>query len=385
MHPLFDLRTVVLVYVGIRIGLAIVLAYLWSVQRNYPPAKDWAVGALMSAAGLFLLALRDLVPLWVSEFLANALLLPGWMIFDYGIVRASGKTPSLKLGLALCALTIGSLIWFGLMYPNRPVRVLMYHMAFIIFDGYAAYACFSHSKTSRSNTFRVVAMLLVIMIASYLWRVADDTFGLVTPLWQIPSRTMLLAVSVVVFPMIAMLLALQTSQKLQEEINDQAHQDMLTGAYNRRAFDEFINKEWSRATRHNRAFSMIMVDIDFFKAFNDKHGHLAGDEALIVVSKVAQEALRTSDIWCRYGGEEFVALLPDTTVEQAFATAERLRSAVEKTSFATPNGLLNISVSIGVAERAPGQNHWEEVLAISDAALYKAKAEGRNRVVIGTD
>jgi diguanylate cyclase (GGDEF)-like protein len=384
MLSLLDIRTVALVYVGIRIGLAIVLAYLWCVQRNYPPAKDWAVGALMTSAGLFLMALRDLVPFWVSELLSNALLLPGWMIFDYGIVRASGKTPPLKLGLVLCALTIGSLIFFGMMYPSRPVRLLIYHMFFIIFDGYAAYACLTHANTSRRTTFRLVAMLLIILVASHLWRVADDTFGVTGPLWQIPSRTMLLAVSVVVFPMIAMLLALQTSQKLQEEINDQAHQDMLTGAYNRRAFDEFIKREWSRAIRHNRSFSMIMVDIDFFKEFNDKHGHQAGDEALVLVSNVAQNALRTNDIWCRYGGEEFVALLPDTSIEQAFSTAERLRAAVEKTSFATPNGLLNISVSIGVAERTSGQLHWEEILAISDSALYKAKAEGRNRVVMGT-
>ena len=93
MTPILDVRTLVLIYVGIRLGQAVVLVYLWRVQRNYPPAKSWAIGALMSAAGLFLFSLRQVAPSWVSEVVSNALLLPGWMIFDFGIARAAGKQP----------------------------------------------------------------------------------------------------------------------------------------------------------------------------------------------------------------------------------------------------------------------------------------------------
>lgn len=376
-----DMRTMVLIYVGIRIGQALVLAYLWSLQRNYPPAKDLAVGALMSAVGLFLLALRGVAPPLISEILANALLLPGWMIFDYGIAEAAGKKPSIKLGMLLCGLVLGSLAWHSLLYPNRPARILAHHMLLFIFDIYAAYACLKAPKSSRTPTFRIIAAFLIFLSMACLWRVANDVLGMTLSIFHIPSRIMLVAASIVIFPIITMLLALQTSQRLQEEINEQAGHDMLTGAFNRRAFDELVNREWSRSVRHGYPFSLLTVDIDHFKTFNDQHGHQTGDAALVKVSNTAQTALRSNDIWCRYGGEEFVVLLPNTTIAQAITVAERLRSSVGKATIATPSGLLNISVSIGASERSQAQSRWTEVLADSDAALYRAKASGRNRVI----
>jgi diguanylate cyclase (GGDEF)-like protein len=381
MTLLLDARTMVFIYVGIRIGQAVMLAHLWRAQRNYPPARDWAVGALMSAAGLLCLALRGMSPGWVSEIVANSLLLPGWMIFDYGIARAAGRKPSVKLGLALCALVIGSLAWYSFVSPNRPARILTHHLALVIFDLYAAHACLTVSKASQTLTFRLIAALLIVFAMTCLWRVADEVFGLTLAFSPLTPRIQLLATSIIIFPMITMLLALQTSQRLQDEINDLAGRDMLTGAFNRRAFDELVKREWSRAVRHGHPISFLVVDIDHFKKFNDQHGHQTGDATLVEVSNSAQAALRANDIWCRHGGEEFVALLPDTTIAQAMAVAERLRSSVEKTSIATPGGSLKVSVSIGVAQRSATQSHWSEVLATSDAALYKAKAAGRNKVI----
>lgn len=377
---LLDIRTMVLIYVGVRAGLAVVLAYLWSVQRNYPPARDWAIGALLTSAGLFFLALRHQVPHVVSELVANGFLLPGWMVFDFGIVRAVGKQPPFKLGLLLCAIALGTLVLFGFVLQNYPLRILLHHAVLLGFDLIAVYACLTDTS-SRRQTFRVIAFLLMVSVATFLWRIADDVFGLMGPVPPVESRLLLVGVSLVVFPMICMLLALQTSQKLQEELNVQARHDMLTGAYNRRAFSEFIEREWGRALRHDCALSVISVDIDNFKVFNDRYGHQTGDEALVLVSQLAQSALRSGDIWCRHGGEEFVALLPDTRVEQAFAIAERLRLTVEQACIPSPQGWLNVSISIGVAERTAQHGSWKEVMAVSDAALYQAKAAGKNVVI----
>ena len=381
MTPLLDLRTMVFVYVGIRIGLSAVLIYLWRVQHNYPPARDWAVAALISGIGLFCFALRGLAPVWVSEVLSNALVLPGWMIFDFGIVRAAGKQPPLKLGLAICALAVGSVAWHNLVSPNHAAQVLTQNLVFAFFDLYAAYACWKVAEAGRVVTFRWVAVLLTFLAIACLWRMASNVLDL-TPAFALAlPRTVLVAASMFAFPMIVMLLALQTSQSLQRKINDQARHDMLTGAFNRRAFDEFVNREWSRSVRRSDPFSVLTVDIDHFKKFNDQHGHQTGDATLVEVSNAAQAALRADDIWCRYGGEEFIALLPNTTVEQALTVAERLRRGVEQAAVATKRGRLKVSVSVGVTERRAGQAHWSEVLAVSDAALYQAKAAGRNRVV----
>jgi len=380
MTPVLDVRTMVLIYVGIRLGQALVLIYLWSVQRNYPPAKEWAIGATLSALGLFLFALRGNAPVWVAEFMSNALLLPGWMIFDYGIARAAGKEPPVKLGFTLCGAALIFLAW-TIAVSNYPAGVIAQNLVFVTFDLYAAHACLKVSEIGKTVTFKLIGILLALGVLVCVWRVAGGVFGLTQTFSPTLPRIAWIATSLMFFPMITMLLTLHTSQRLQDEINEQARHDTLTGAYNRRAFDEFASREWSRTVRHGSPFSILTVDIDYFKNFNDQHGHLIGDATLVQVSKSAQAVLRSNDVWCRYGGEEFVALLPNTSIDQAGTVAERLRSSVEKTVISTPSGSLNVSVSIGVAERLATQFSWSEVLAASDSALYEAKAAGRNRVV----
>ena len=383
MSPVLDIRTLVLIYVGISIGQAVVLVYLWSVQRNYPPAKDWAIGSLMFAIGLFLFALRNQAPVFLTEIVSNLFLLPGLMLFDFGVVKASGREPSFELGLAFCTLAIGILAWFTLGSPNYPAAVLTQNLVFLTFDLYTAYACLK-AKTAKGNyTFRIIGILFIVLVIACSWRVVGGVFDLTFSLSPTLPRLFWIATSLISFPMITVLLTLHTSQRLQEEIHVQARHDTLTDAYNRRAFTEFADKEWSRSTRHGYPLSILSVDIDHFKNFNDEHGHQTGDVALVQVSKSAQAALRSNDIWCRYGGEEFIALLPNTTMNQAMAIAERLRLSVEKTSISSPSGSLSVSVSIGVAERSSNHSSLSEVLALSDAALYKAKAAGRNRVVPG--
>ena len=381
MSPVLDIRTLVLIYVGINIGQAVVLVYLWSVQRNYPPARDWASGSLMFAFGLFLFALRNQAPVVLTEIVSNLFLLPGLMLFNFGIVKATDRKPPLNFGLALCTVAIGILAWFVLGSPNYPAGVLTQNLVFLTLDLYTAYACLT-ARTAKGNyTFRIIGILFVILAIVCFWRVVGGVFGLTFSFSPTLPRLFWIATSLISFPMITVLLTLHTSQRLQEEIHAQARHDTLTDAYNRRAFIEFADKEWSRSVRHDYPLSILSVDIDHFKNFNDQHGHQTGDVALIQVSKSAQAALRSNDIWCRYGGEEFIALLPNTTMEQAMAVAERLRQSVQSTTISSSRGLLSVSVSIGVAERSSNHSSLSEVLAISDSALYKAKAAGRNRVV----
>ncbi len=379
MSPVLDVRTLVLIYVAVNIGQAIVLTYLWSVQRNYPPARDWAIGSMMFAIGLFLFSMRNNAPVVLTEIVSNLFLLPGLMFFNFGIVKATGRQPPLKAGVVLCLAACGLLAWFTLEAPSYPSGVLTQNFVFLAFDLYAAYACLSAKSAKGNHTFRIIGILLAILVAACLWRVAGGVFGLTfSP--TLP-RLFWIATSLVSFPMITVLLTLHTSQRLQEEIHAQARRDTLTGAFNRLAFVEFADKEWARSIRHNYPLSVLTVDVDHFKRFNDQHGHQTGDDALSKASKAAQSALRLNDIWCRYGGEEFVALLPNTTLKQAAVIAERIRQAVERTLISSARGPLGISVSIGVAQRTP--KHWSlaDVLAISDGALYKAKADGRNRVI----
>lgn len=161
--------------------------------------------------------------------------------------------------------------------------------------------------------------------------------------------------------------------------------DGLTGVANRRRFDDVLSVEWRRACRSNEPLSLILVDLDFFKPFNDTNGHLAGDESLRQVALYLSRALgRAGDLVARFGGEEFVALLPRMAAEEAAGLAERLRAGVE--ALALPHNASAVSkvvtLSAGVATLVPDEDGSPAtLLAAADAALYEAKREGRNRVV----
>ncbi|HEV8021049.1 MAG TPA: diguanylate cyclase, partial [Candidatus Lustribacter sp.] len=160
--------------------------------------------------------------------------------------------------------------------------------------------------------------------------------------------------------------------------------DGLTGVANRRMFDETLVVEWARARREGSSIALVMVDIDYFKTFNDNYGHQAGDLCLQQVARALAEcAQRPTDLFARYGGEEFVALLPSTDVEGATAMAERLRTSLTRLNVAhNGSSLGHVSLSAGVAAAIPRyEGDAGELVSAADAALYDAKIAGRNRVV----
>ena len=169
---------------------------------------------------------------------------------------------------------------------------------------------------------------------------------------------------------------------LQTELRRQAIRDPLTDLYNRRYLEEFLEKEIARAVREETPLSILMLDIDHFKSFNDTYGHRAGDAVLKGLGELMQSKTRSGgDIACRYGGEEFVIVLTDTTLEDAAARAEQFRSGFEKMSIMVGGVSLSATLSVGVATFPEHGTSSESVLHIADNALYKAKEMGRNRVV----
>jgi diguanylate cyclase (GGDEF)-like protein len=164
-----------------------------------------------------------------------------------------------------------------------------------------------------------------------------------------------------------------------EILKGEAHTDTLTGLANRRRFDEEFTRAFGSAIRRSSPMGIALIDIDFFKNYNDALGHQAGDEALRRIARaIAESVERSGDFAARYGGEEFVVILEDTTLAGAAGVAERIRNAVLEAGIAAPSGGL-LSVSVGVAARLPGST-GEALLRQADAALYDAKNDGRNRV-----
>lgn len=158
-----------------------------------------------------------------------------------------------------------------------------------------------------------------------------------------------------------------------------SYTDMLTGLGNRQSLEIASFREVRLAQRHSRALSLLVIDIDHFKSVNDLHGHLSGDAVLGHIAKVIKETLRDSDQVFRFGGEEFVALLTETAMEQAKLTGERIRSAIEATSIANGESNIRVTTSVGVASLT-GDDDFKALFQRADAALYQAKSCGRNQV-----
>ncbi|WP_334190580.1 sensor domain-containing diguanylate cyclase [Noviherbaspirillum sp.] len=171
---------------------------------------------------------------------------------------------------------------------------------------------------------------------------------------------------------------------LSEHLKAIAITDGLTGCYNRRHFLDVSSTMLSAARRHRRCVTVLMIDVDFFKKINDTYGHPAGDEVLKAVAGVCRSVLRESDFMARFGGEEFVVILPDTAEPDAFAVAERLRASIALMKVAVDGGSIGVTVSIGLSEFVHTETSIDKALARADAALYRAKQLGRDRVV-GTE
>ena len=168
-----------------------------------------------------------------------------------------------------------------------------------------------------------------------------------------------------------------------DELIKLARTDGLTGLYNRRTFDDVLLREWRRLSRTGEPLSVIMMDVDHFKLYNDTYGHGGGDSCLLRVARAAEGALqRPADVVARYGGEEFVALLPETKLDGAIAVAEAIRLAVAALNIpqASSNTAAHVTLSLGVASTIPQPDKEPaELLEIADQQLYRAKSEGRNR------
>lgn len=180
-------------------------------------------------------------------------------------------------------------------------------------------------------------------------------------------------------------LFLKRSQ-LYREIQELSITDGLTGVYVRRYFLERLKEELSRANISGSTLSYILLDVDKFKNINDTYGHIVGDAVLKGIAGILSQSLRSIDMCARFGGEEFCLMLPETTKEQAFAVAERIRLRVEEAKIMAYNESLACTISIGIASYPDDAEQANALIDKADKALYRAKAQGRNRVcVAGVD
>jgi len=171
------------------------------------------------------------------------------------------------------------------------------------------------------------------------------------------------------------------TKRLMETLRESSLSDPMTGLNNRRFLEEYVETLVANVHRRKAALSIMMLDLDYFKMVNDTYGHDAGDAVLKALSKVLRQAVRASDLVIRYGGEEFMILLQDTTSENADIVAENIRASVEKLEVQAGNVRIKKTISIGLADFPTDSETFWQAVKFADVALYQAKDSGRNRVV----
>ncbi|MBU1004178.1 MAG: PleD family two-component system response regulator [Proteobacteria bacterium] len=256
------------------------------------------------------------------------------------------------------------------MGPNQPDLVLLD----IIMPGIDGHEVCRRLKSDAST-----ASIPVIFITS-MSEVEDETRGL--ELGAVDYITKPFSI-----PIVKARVRSHVELKRQRDIlRDLSTLDGLTGIPNRRRFDEFFNLEWLRGRRSQTQISMVMADIDHFKAYNDNYGHAEGDECLRKVARAMKDCIkRPSDLLARYGGEEFAVILPETESQGAQHLAEALRAAVDSLNIPHAHSPVadHVTISVGVATLTPGAlKEPEFLIKKADAMLYKAKNNGRNQVQV---
>ncbi|GAP67201.1 diguanylate cyclase [Mizugakiibacter sediminis] len=350
---------------------------------------------------------RRSVHVWVASLLLQA---AGWMLFrqhaffNADFVRIAGNG-LLVLGFAeatrtlriMCGapqhrallwttalLTTLAIAWFTRLQPSYVGRINALGLAATAFSLQLIWPLRDSFGRGGSPGRRVILLMMLLVVASMGWRVlAADLAALgagidLAPCLADEVNTLVLMIE----PLLASVgFLLLYNEAAQSELARMARIDPLTRIANRRALAEHARRMIAEAVRHGREFAVLLIDADHFKRVNDQFGHAGGDSVLCTLVARLQRALRASDVLGRLGGEEFVALLPDTGAAAALETAERVRAAIAADALTVAGQPHALTVSIGVTALQPGDGGLEDLLHRADRALYAAKRAGRNRVV----
>lgn len=382
MIPLpFDLPTLIgaMCMVSITAGLSLLLA-----SHLHLPVKGlrcWGAGYLLTGIGLAVTVLRDIIDPVVPIVLGNALVGGGYILVWAGARRlAEQPVRPLPIALLLMAIVAGMSAFPGAEGTATRVAVMSVVTALLSLLTAREFA----RPTLRGT---VVGGLLAGLFAGHgLFYAARAVAALTAEAGSGLYPTGILGVPTFIEGFVWMILTgfgliVLTSEVLQTELARQATRDPLTDLLNRRAFSDAAERELARARRHGRMPAFVVLDLDHFKRLNDTHGHDAGDRMLMAFAATAASGLRRCDVLARFGGEEFVLMLPETDLAGALLVAERIRASTERLQVDAAAGAVATTVSIGVAVAEPEDAGPDCVLRRADEALYEAKAGGRNRTV----
>jgi diguanylate cyclase (GGDEF)-like protein len=377
-----DISTLVLVTIATAIGLGVMCIVLTFFQAGTRGMRLWGAGLIGVGVAYAMIHVYPRVGLpllyvgWTC-LLVSILVMYRALLRIYGGDQDRTRFGILVVGAAMAAWLVFSFVW-----PN-PVRQMdATWIATSVIAGRAAWDLWRHARASRypAPALAVAFFLVLMTLRPFLEMTMREAHaGTLDPAMMYGPPGVVFFRALVMSLLSMSVLWLEVS-RLYETVELQATHDEMTGVANRRAIVAELEREMDRAKREKALCSVALIDIDYFKRVNDTFGHPAGDQVIKWVAKTLGESIRPYDTLGRYGGEEFLVVIPGAGLEGATAAAERTRLAIERQTCVVDGMELWITVSAGVATSAPDMD-TDTLLRLADAALYRAKQAGRNRVV----
>jgi diguanylate cyclase (GGDEF)-like protein len=377
------------------VGMIVASATHASQER---PLRHWGYSCLLQGMGWILVGMRDDVPLWLSVvggntaiFLSSLCYLRSIETFMQGKRRGAKPERPVWTQRAVWVLSLifaPALLVLTITYDSLPVRIVIISAALAYTTSLCARRLLSVSPIPPSRLSMAVGFCLVSV--SQVGRIVATVFAppQMPELHNArPMDSLTFLVGFIAVVMLTFLFALMVNDHTADELRRLATHDSLTRTFNRSAFEGYARQAIEQALRKDDDLSLLLFDIDHFKSINDTLGHQAGDVALRQMAKLANQCLRSQDIFGRYGGEEFAVLLPGTDAAGAYLVAERIRRNIEAGLFHDEGTEFRLTISGGITQLIHGgrdstERRLSTLFRNADEALYDAKDKGRNRNIL---
>ena len=381
-----DTATLVATVVVVLTVLSGLLAVAWLQNRGVAALGLWSVSFLLCAGAAALWSAREVLSEWIAIDAANALRLLAFGVGWQAARRFAGRAGDWRLATAPALLWLIA-AWLQVLDGDVRARVVL---TSLLIGAYALAIAAELWSGSRSGLrmARPAAIILAIHGCFFIGRGAA-VLALSKPILSLdtgaggPINPIVIFEAMIVALALAFILVSAAKEQLEVQHREASLIDPLTGISNRRGFGLAVGQMLARARREGSSTALLVLDLDHFKAVNDTWGHQLGDAVLQAVARAMEQELRGGDIMARLGGEEFAVALANSRADQAAVLAERIRRAVAALDFRRDEKSVVLSVSIGVSSLRAAES-LDGLFALADAALYRAKAAGRNRVELAT-
>ncbi len=356
---------------------------LFVISRNYPKnihgLRQWYQSSFILALAIPLFLARNVIPDLFSIVLANLMILICFMMMNLGTRKFAGvhSRDNNKLLFLFIWSYILLFAWFTYMQPNITMRVVCISLFTTVVSVDQLILALKKLPDTTGRSMLIVALAGVIL--TRVARLGSLALGYDHPTSLFDSsisQMIFLATPAIMIPLATISYIMLATEKLHQNLEFMNHHDDLTGCFNKKTGIQELEKEVKRARRYNHKFSIMMIDMDNFKSINDTYGHLEGDKVLVDFAQKAITAIRATDQLSRFGGDEFLIILPNTSINEAKLSSERIHAA-SKHSSARP-----WSVSIGIAEWQGSNDSLDALLTRADKSLYLSKKLGKNQTQI---